>query len=217
MIDYTNDPQKRENIIHFIRVTQQLIGEGGLKNASIRKIAAASGFHNSTIYFYFKDLNELIMLSSISRFHKYSAALEAQSNNTDAYENFYAIWECFAESALQYSCIFYNFFFGKYGNDLHTFLNIYYDLFPEERNKYSLNIETMYFGKNYPERCRVILSPLIDDARTRVTKENLDTINEIIISLTKDLLSRKCNYPELDRFELQKQMLSMIHFVIDED
>lgn len=109
MIDYTKDNSKRENLIQFIKVTQKLLDEDGLKYLSIRKIATASGFHNSTIYFYFQDLDELIMLASISRFQKYSEKLEALNYTSDVYEKFYAIWDCFAESALKYSCIFHNF------------------------------------------------------------------------------------------------------------
>ena len=113
------------------------------------------------------------MLASISRFQKYSEKLEALNYTSDVYEKFYAIWDCFAESALKYSCIFHNFFFGKHSDNLPDFLNIYYDLFPEERNKFSSDIEAMYFGKNYTERCRKILIPLIDDPRTRVTEKLL--------------------------------------------
>lgn len=216
MIDYKNDEQKRTNLIHFIRITQQIIEEEGLKNLSIRKIAALSGFHNSTIYLYFKDLDELIMLASIKRFQKYSNALEQQSNrHTDAYDNFYAIWECFAESAFQHSCIFHNFFFGKYSDDLPTFLNIYYELFPEERNKYSADIEAMYFGKNYTERCLKILLPLKNDPRTCVTDENIQLINEMIVCFCKELLSKKCADLKTDNALLQRKLMDMLHFVVD--
>lgn len=215
MIDYTKDNAKRENLIQFIKVTQKLLDEDGLKYLSVRKIATASGFHNSTIYFYFQDLDELIMLASISRFQKYSEKLKALNETSDVYEKFYAIWDCFAESALKYSCVFHNFFFGKHSDNLPDFLNIYYDLFPEERNKFSADIEAMYFGKNYTERCRKILIPLIDDPRTRVTEENLDIITDITVSLTKDLLEKKCNHPELRSEGLQKRMSEILHFVID--
>ena len=179
MIDYTKDNSKRENLIQFIKVTQKLLDEDGLKYLSIRKIATASGFHNSTIYFYFQDLDELIMLASISRFQKYSEKLEALNYTSDVYEKFYAIWDCFAESALKYSCIFHNFFFGKHSDNLPDFLNIYYDLFPEERNKFSSDI------------------------------------TDITVSLTKDLLEKKCNHPELCSEDLQKRMSEILHFVID--
>lgn len=217
MIDYRTDLSKRENLIHFIKVTQQLIETDGIQGVSTRKIAAISGFHNSTIYFYFKDLHELIMLASIKRFQKYTDTLESLSRNTDSYENFYAIWTCFAESAFQYPCIFYNFFFGKYGDDLPLFLNVYYDLFPDKRRHYSTDIESMFYGKNYRERCRKILLPLIGDARTRVTQHNIDTVTDITVCFTKSLLSQKCETPSLDSRPLQNSMLAMLHLVIDRE
>ena len=216
MIDYSNDEQKRKNLIQFIKITQKIIDEEGLKKIYIRKIAALSGFHNSTIYLYFKDLDELIMLASINRFQKYSAALEKQSHlHADAYENFYAIWECFGDSAFQYACIFHNFFFGKHSDDLPTFLNIYYDLFPEERNKYSEDIEAMYFGKNYSERCMKILLPLCGDQRTRITEANVEMVNEISVSICKDLLTQKCENPSLDNVILQNKLMDMLHYLVD--
>ena len=74
----------------------------------------------------------------------------------------------------------------------------------------------MYFGKDYTERCKKILIPLIEDSRTRVTEENLDIVTDITVSLTKDLLGRKCSNPDICSDELQKRMLDILHFVIDE-
>lgn len=216
MIDYQNETQKRENLIHFIKVTQQIIEEEGMQKVSIRKIAAMSGFHNSTIYLYFSDLDELIMLASIMRFQKYSAALEIQSEKqADAYDNFFNIWECFCDSAFQYACIFNNFFFGKYSDDLPRFLNIYYDLFPEEKNQYTKDIEAMYFGKNYTERCMKILLPLADDARTCVTRENINVINDLTVSYCQYLLGQKCADNDISSDELQKKLMDAIHFLVE--
>lgn len=215
MIDYQNDKQKRENLIHFIKITQQIIEEEGIKKVSIRKIAALSGFHNSTIYLYFNDLDELTMLASIMRFQKYSAALEKESEKlADDFNIFFSIWECFCESAFQYACVFNNFFFGKYSDDLFRFLNAYYDLFPDEKNKYTKNIEAMYFGRNYTERCMKILSPLIGDERTCVTEENVNIINDLTVSYSQYLLEKKCETPTLDSQILEKQLMDAIHFLV---
>ena len=196
MIDYKNDEAKRQNVIQFVRATQEIMEKEGIKKVSIRKIAAVSGFHNSTIYLYFKDLDELVMLSSIRHFQKYSSDLEKLSNrHVDAYENFFAIWEYFADSAFQYSCVFYNFFFGKYSDDLTVFLNRYYDLFPEEKSALSEEIEAMYLGRNYQEILEqwhhlshklmidivVLDMPLLD---TRGRRDLLDTlISDLVLQL----------------------------------
>ena len=42
MIDYKNDEAKRQNVIQFVRATQEIMEKEGIKKVSIRKIAAVS-------------------------------------------------------------------------------------------------------------------------------------------------------------------------------
>ena len=74
--------QKRQNTIRFIEATQELIETDGLKNLSIRKIADKAGFHNSTIYLYFKDKydirNKLIAHKTHELFHAAKLALDRE-------------------------------------------------------------------------------------------------------------------------------------------
>lgn len=86
--------QKRQNTIRFIEATQELIETDGLKNLSIRKIADKAGFHNSTIYLYFKDIEELILLASIKYFNEYSKNLsELSSWKLRPREHFLSVWD----------------------------------------------------------------------------------------------------------------------------
>lgn len=75
MLDWEQDEQKRKNGIAFVEATQALIDSEGLERISIRKIADKAGFHNSTIYLYFKDVNQLILLASLKHFNEYSKKL----------------------------------------------------------------------------------------------------------------------------------------------
>lgn len=216
MIDYQNDLTKQTNLITFIKTTQQLMETEGLKNVSIRKIAALSGFHNSTIYLYFRNLDELVMLASIKQFQKYSEDLERQSaSHSDAYSIFYAIWECFCESAFQFPDVFYNFFFGSCSEDIYEYLNTYYTLFPEERHTYSSDIESMYFGRNYTERCMRILKTIKDLDNTNVSDDSIEYINRLSVSYCKDLLQYKCQHPEADNAILQKRFMDALHYLVD--
>ena len=93
---------QRENTIRFIEAAEELIDEHGIDNVSVRKIAEKAGFHNSTIYLYFKDVNELILLASMKHFNEYSKALaRLSSKNWDSTENFYFVWRFFVESMLK--------------------------------------------------------------------------------------------------------------------
>ena len=71
---------QREDTIRFIEAAEELIDEHGIDNVSVRKIAEKAGFHNSTIYLYFKDVNELILLASMKHFNEYSKALARLSS-----------------------------------------------------------------------------------------------------------------------------------------
>lgn len=105
---------QRENTIRFIEAAEELIDEHGIDNVSVRKIAEKAGFHNSTIYLYFKDVNELILLASMKHFNEYSKALaRLSSKNWDSTENFYFVWRFFVESMLKNPKIYYNFSLGN--------------------------------------------------------------------------------------------------------
>ena len=66
--DIEADAQKRQKRIQFINAAKELIDLEGFQSVSIRKIAQRAGFHNSTLYLYFQDLNQLLMLASMKYF-----------------------------------------------------------------------------------------------------------------------------------------------------
>ncbi|MCP1109464.1 TetR/AcrR family transcriptional regulator [Ohessyouella blattaphilus] len=206
-----NDLQRKQNAILFIETAREMIEAEGIDQVSVRKIADKAGFHNSTIYLYFEDLDELLMLASIKYFREYSESLEHLSNQAQSpTKNFLAIWDLFNRSIFRKPKVFYNFFFGKRSQNLKEILNLYYDiLFPEERHRFSAEIETMYFGNNLKERSLRILRPLIEE-ETAVTEENLDMINEITISCVKYKLEQKCQDDHLKVDRLVKELQEIL-------
>lgn len=215
-METNKDLQKKQNTIRFIEAAQVLIDEIGLKQVSIRKIAEKAGFHNSTIYLYFKDIDELILLASLKHFNGYSTALANQSKEENSpYESFLAIWKFFAQSAFEKPEIFYNFFFGKHSENLTDVFERYYELFPDEKTIYREDIRSMYFGRNIYERCRLILKPLLGEPKIRLTEENLEMINDVTVGYLKYLLEQKCQDPKIPAESLSKKLLSMIKYMID--
>lgn len=215
MAECEKDEQKAKNAICFIKATQELIDTEGLDKLSIRKIAEKAGFHNSTIYLYFKDLQHLILLASLKHFAKYNHTLaEYSRQQRSPEESFFAIWEAFGKTVLQNPPIFYNFFFGKYSQNLTPIIRQYYELFPEEKEEYSKEIESMYYGNSIQERCLQILAPLADHPTVRVTSDNMELVNSIIVSCLKDLLQQKCENPALDSQQLNANFLSMLSYII---
>lgn len=210
-----SEENKRLHTIRFINATRQLIDEEGLEQVSIRKIAQRAGFHNSTIYLYFKDVNELIMLASLKHFGEYSRALSIQvQKHESAVDTYFAVWTFFGQAVFSQPQIFYNFFWGKYSDNLTDTMVQYYDLFPDERIVYPKEIEEMYYARNIHERCLVFLRPLIHHGFPRVTAENVELINDIIVSCLQVLLEEKCRNPEADSSIFTERLLNMIHYII---
>ncbi len=89
----------------------------------------------------------------------------------------------------------------------------YYELFPEEQEEYSPEIEDMYYGQNIHERCLRVLELLIG-TDTRVNEETIGLINDINVSYFKYLLEQKCQNPSLDSDILKDKLLKMLHFII---
>ena len=205
---------KQQNRIRFIGAAQELIENGGPENASIRKIAEKAGLHNSTIYLYFEDVDQLILLASLKYFNEYSKALsELSTKNLTPVQNFMTIWNFFAQTVFERPKIFHNFFFGKHSDNLKEIVKQYYELFPEEQEKYSPEIEDMYYGQNIQERCLKVLVPLADTG-TRINSDNLELVNDIIVSFFKYLLEQKCQNPSLDSDILTEKLLKMLEFMI---
>lgn len=214
MINWEQDEQKRKNAIAFVEATQELIDSEGLEKISIRKIAEKAGFHNSTIYLYFKDANQLVLLASLKHFNEYSKKLAEYSTViASPTDKFLAIWDAFGQTVFFKPHIFYNFFFGKYSDNLTEIITQYYRMFPEEKTVYSKEIEDMYYGNNIYDRCYSILLPLIDLESCRVTEENIHMVNTIIVSCLKQLLEQKCADPTKDADELNETLINMICFI----
>ena len=131
-INNNKELQKKQNTITFINAATEMIEELGIEHISIRKIAEKAGFHNSTIYLYFKDLDELLLLASMKFFQEYSHSLSLLSKTaTTSSETFIKIWDYFLTTVFKWPNLFFNFFYGKRSDNLTPYMNHYYELYPE--------------------------------------------------------------------------------------
>ena len=63
-----NETLRRQTKIGFIEAATELIDEYGIENVTIRMISQKFGLHNSTIYRYFRDADQLLLLASLKYF-----------------------------------------------------------------------------------------------------------------------------------------------------
>ena len=215
MQELSKEELKIKNTIRFIEAAQELIDETGVENVSIRKIAERAGFDNSTIYLYFKDVNHLIQLASMRHFEEYSQSLaELSAKGASPKENFIQIWTYFCQTVFKNPNLFYQFFFGKYSDNLTPIMKRYYELFPDKRYTFSEDIEEMFFGKNIQERCLKLLIPLIGTEGVRVNYDNLEIVNNIMVGYLKDVLDQKRHNQDLSSDELTEQTLAALQYIV---
>ena len=214
MHEETQSPHKLKMARCFIKATQELIDAEGIENISIRKIAHKAGFHNSTIYLYFENVDQLILLASLHYFTEYKKELtKCSMDAVSTKQKFLSIWEAFGRSVFEQPKIFYNFFFGKYSQDLTIIIRRYYTLFPEEKPVYPKDIEDMYYGNSIQERCYLTLSPLIGTDHVRFSEENIDLVNTIIVGCFRQLLELQCEDPSIDAGKSNRLLLDMISYI----
>ena len=205
-----------KNRKRFVEASIQLLSEEQPENLSIRKIADKAGFHNSTIYLYFRDADWLLALASVYYFKDYREELAQISlRSGNPYDTFFNIWRAFCESAFSKPVLFHNVFFGKYKNDLQELFEEYFELMPEEKKSYSPDINKMFFSATLSDRSLSILAPLADMPDTCVTQENLGMINFLILEsfhgFLESLLLEDPIYEEVS----PSAYLDLLHFLVD--
>lgn len=207
---------KQTRTARFVAAARQLALEQGMGSLSVRKIAERAGYHNSTIYTYFKDEERLLSLACVPFFADYTQGLTGlRRSGLSVYDAFFAVWEYFCDSAFRQPDVFRLFFFGRYSGDLPELLDRYFELFPEERDACAPVMDEMYGGASFEERCLRITAPMVQEEKTRLTGENLPMVNSIIASVFRSLLQRRCADRSLDNAELTAWFLQSLHYLID--
>lgn len=207
------EAQKRRMMSYFIEATQQIIEEDGIEGISIRKVGTKAGFNSATIYNYFKDIDQLILLASMKYLNGYTIALSQHIHeHQDAYDNFISIWDFFCDSSFQHPKIFYNLFFNKHSDKLDEIVTRYYHIFPEEMKPHSALVLDMFTGQNIWDRNRKIMLPLVKYGY--LTSNEMEIANEIMIHCYRGILDELCNGISISPREQKEKMLDMLHYTV---
>ena len=208
--------QKRRTLSYFIEAAQRIIAEEGIQGVSIRKIADQAGYNSATLYNYFEDVDELTLIASIKYYLSYTSSLAQHVRALDdSYEWFMEVWDFFCDAAFSHPRIFYTLFFGKYNDRLSDAVVRYYEIFPEEKGKYSAMAEYMFSGQSILERNQRQMDCMVEAGY--VARENAVIANEILTFTFQKLLEDACKQetsPEKHR-EMKEHMMRIVAFSID--
>ncbi len=197
MIEVT--PKKGKKIArmkkYLIEETQDLIENEGFQAATLRKIGDQTGYNTATIYGYFKDLNELLLYSSVKFLKSYNSELSAKlDDKMNAVERYICVFQIFCKHTFSRPEIYYNMFYGKNGKNLGEILSDYYALFPEELGDYDEAVNSMLRCGDIIERERYITAPIWKEGF--ITQEDAHHLAEMAIFAHEYLLKELCEQKE---------------------
>lgn len=208
--------KKQKNLTRrfFVEATQEIIGESGIESVSIRLIAKRTGYNSAMIYSYFKSLDYLITLSLMKYFREYLVTLSehVEDSNTPL-KNFYIVWEHFFDTCFATPKVFYSLFFVRHQEPLCDIVEQYYEIFPEEAASHTNVVQRMLKGRDIFERNLRIMIPIVESGD--LPPEQLETINEIIVSYFKMLLESKCDLGnDADDSLLKSKLFAVIDLLL---
>lgn len=185
-IKYSAEARKKI-IASFVEATADIISEEGLGAVSIRKVASRAGYSSATMYLYFKDLDELTTMSSISYLRDYLSELAADVEQMQDPESAYLhTWELFCKSSFNNAPIFLHLYFKEHNAPLSDIIKAYYSVFPSELDKISGSVLSMLLAGDLYERTNKVLEPYA--AELGYSTEESQLINEVTIGYYRTLL-----------------------------
>lgn len=181
--------QQKRMMSYFIDATNQIIQNEGVENVTIRKVADIAGYNSATLYNYFKNLDHLILFTSMKYLREYVENLpEYIKNATNSLDRYFLIWECFCTHSFKRPKIYNLVFFSEFSNTLNDTISEYYSIFPDELADSSLNLNSMLLGNTLYKRTLSILNACVEDGF--IPAENVDEINEMSILIYQGMLNK---------------------------
>lgn len=183
-------------LINFIDKTKTIIESQGLEQVTTRRLAELTGYNSAKLYFYFRNLDELVTMSLLSNLEDYCCALASDgARMTDAYETLIHTWRLFCRFAFREPKAYYHIFFGRHETPIEDIIHEYYRLFPQQLEKLSGGVHDMLLQGSLTKRNLKVLEPLAE--KGLLARDNLALVNDLMVLYFKELMERcRENPPE---------------------
>lgn len=207
--------KKKKVMTCFIEATEDLMKEDDIDKISIRKIAKRAGYNSATIYYYFEDLEHLILFASIRYLREYTSTLAKNiKKEMTTLEKYRTVYETFNYYAFRSPIIFHNMFFGKYSPMLLEVIKEYYDIFPDDLEGHDELLRGLLTQGNMYSRDKQIVDQLVSEGI--IDEEKSDITLKIIISVHESYVYEAMI--QLDKLDLEaheKAFLEIFDYVLD--
>lgn len=207
--------KKKKVMTCFIEATEDLMKEDDIDKISIRKIAKRAGYNSATIYYYFEDLEHLILFASIRYLREYTSTLAKNiKKEMTTLEKYRTVYETFNYYAFRSPIIFHNMFFGKYSPMLLEVIKEYYDIFPDDLEGHDELLRGLLTQGNMYSRDKQIVDQLVSEGI--IDEGKSDITLKIIISVHESYVYEAMI--QLDKLDLEaheKAFLEIFDYVLD--
>ncbi|WMJ76831.1 MULTISPECIES: TetR/AcrR family transcriptional regulator [unclassified Sedimentibacter] len=203
--------KKKRMMTYFIDATDEIIKNEGIEYVTIRKVASNAGYNSATIYNYFKNLDHLILFSSLKYLNDYTAALPKYLMNAhNSAERFLKVWECFCYFSFKNPEIYHSIFFARLNDDHKEVVKEYYNLFPDDLGIHSEDATTeMLLKYNIYERDMILVSECVKEGLIRA--EDMESMNEMATMIYEGILLKVLNGKIDPEYALEKTMKYIVH------
>jgi len=109
--------QQMRMMNYFLEASCNIIKKDGIKELTVRKVADLAGYHYSTIYNYFRDLNDLIVQTTARFFDMSLEYIKTYASDSENELDYYIkAWEGFCNFSLENPNIFRCMFIEDFGD-----------------------------------------------------------------------------------------------------
>lgn len=215
MVDFMDAKEKKKKVmIYFIEATEELMKEDDIDKISIRKIAKRAGYNSATLYYYFDDLEHLILFASIRYLREYTTALAKKIKPTmTTLEKYRTVYETFNYYAFRSPVIFHNMFFGKYSHKLLNVIKEYYDIFPDDLEGHEDLLKNLLKQGNMYYRDKQIVDELVKEGNVDTNK--VDITLKILVNVHQSYVyEAMIQGDKLDLESQEKSFLEIFDYLL---
>ncbi|MDD6072815.1 MAG: hypothetical protein SPF91_01605 [Clostridium sp.] len=185
----------------FVETACRILESEGMDALTTRRIGRDLHCNSANTYYYFKDLDELIVYAAMGSFTDYlkdisRCYLEAEH----ALDAFRKSWECLIERSVSMPQLYEKILYGKYSEDLGKISASYYRLFPEKYATLEPAISHEITSEDFRGRKNhLILGSCVEEGW--FSKEDAEILGEIVkwlhLGLLQELIAGKITADEL--------------------
>lgn len=174
---------------YFIEAASQIIEEEGLEAVTIRKVADIAGYNSATLYNYFENLDHLVFFSQLKILKIYVVHLTDYIKDAkNALEKYFLIWEFFCYHSFQDPEVYDTLFFKKFKQPMYHMMKEYYELFPEELEDHTEELDSMLLNQDLYTRNMSLLVNCMNEGF--LPEDHLDELNEMALLIYQGMLQR---------------------------